>query len=359
VEVRAEMRSAVREHDAAADVASTPASALLSIRNLRVDLPVEGHLRRVIHDVSLEIAPGEALGLVGESGSGKSMTARAVARILPDGAATDGEIIFDGLSVLSLGAADLRRYRRAGVAMIFQDPGAHINPVRTIGDHLTETLRLVRGVGKREARRRAGQILGEVGIDDAQRRLRQYPHELSGGMLQRVMIASVLLDEPRLILADEPTTALDVTTQSDVMAILDELRRDRGLAMLYITHDLELAAAVCERTAVMYAGTLLEVRPSGPLSLRPASPYTGALLRARPRVDVHLERLPAIAGRPRSAFEAPEGCVFADRCPHVEPACVGEDQVLRPYADGLVRCRRAEELHELLALETPGGGRDV
>ena len=319
----------------------TPAS-LLSIRGLRIDLPAGGALRRVVHDVSLEIAPGESLGLVGESGSGKTMTARAIARLLPAGAVTGGEIDFGGRSVLQLRRGDLRRHRRGGVAMVFQDPGAHINPVRTIGDHLTEGLRLVRGVGAAEARRRAAAMLDEVAIGAGA--LRQYPHELSGGMLQRVMIASALLDEPQLILADEPTTALDVTTQSDVLAILDRLRGERGLAMLYITHDLELAAAVCDRTAVMYAGTILEVQRSDRLNQAPLSPYTAALLAARPRVEARAERLTAVRGRPRSAFEAPAGCVFADRCPHAEPACTDESQVLRAYAAGLVRCRRAEEL---------------
>jgi oligopeptide/dipeptide ABC transporter ATP-binding protein len=326
------------------DLTELAPPSLLTIRDLAVNLPVGGRLRRVIHDVSLDIAPGEAVGLVGESGSGKSMTARAIARLLPPGAAASGDINFDGSPVLELSKGALRRYRRGGVAMVFQDPAAHINPVRTIGDHLTEGLRLVRGVDRAEARRRAVEMLSEVGITGGERRLRQYPHELSGGMLQRVMIASALLDEPRLILADEPTTALDVTTQSDVMAVLDELRTERGLAMLYITHDLELAAGVCDRTAVMYAGSILEVQSSDRLNDDPLSPYTTALLAARPRVDARAGRLTAVEGRPRSAFEVPMGCVFADRCPHAQATCVAEEQVLRPLAGGLVRCWRAEEL---------------
>ncbi|MFI6505856.1 ABC transporter ATP-binding protein [Nonomuraea typhae] len=308
----------------------------------------------MIHDVSLEIAPGEAVGLVGESGSGKSMTARAVARLLPPGAVTGGEILFDGQPVLSLEGPDLRRYRRGGVAMVFQDPAAYINPVRTIGDHLTESLRLVRGVQGREARRRAAAVLDEVGIAGGERTLGQYPHELSGGMLQRVMIASMLLEEPRLLLADEPTTALDVTTQSEVMAILDELRVGRGLAMLYITHDLDLAAGLCDRTAVMYAGTILEVQSSSALNDHPLHPYTAALLEARPRMEQRSARLRAIEGSPRSAFEAPDGCPFADRCPHAEPACTAEPQILRSYGGRLVRCRRAEELRS-----APQGGGGV
>ena len=318
--------------------------SLLSIRDLSVELPVDGELRRVISEVTLDIAPGEAVGLVGESGSGKSMTARAIARLLPPGAVTSGEIRFESTSVLGLRGRALGRFRRSGVAMVFQDPGAHMNPVRTIGDHLTEGLRLVRGVERAEALRRAAALLEDVGINAAERRLRQYPHELSGGMLQRVMIAGALLDEPQLILADEPTTALDVTTQSDVMAILDELRTRRGVAMLYISHDLELAAGVCDRTAVMYAGRIVEVQGSRRLNEEPLHPYTRALLAARPRVEARSGRLAAVDGRPRSAFEAPAGCSFADRCRHVEPACVAERQALRPLAGGLVCCRRAEEL---------------
>jgi oligopeptide/dipeptide ABC transporter ATP-binding protein len=320
-------------------------SALLDVSNLHVELPVDGALRPVIHQLSLQIRAGEAVGLVGESGSGKSMTARALARLLPPGARVGGQIAFDGHSVLDMGSRELRRYRTSGIAMIFQDPRAHTNPVRRIGDFLTESLRTVMGVGADEARRRAVATLAEVGIGDGERRLRQYPHELSGGMLQRVMIAAALLSEPQLLLADEPTTALDVTTQSEVMAILDELRRDRGLAMLFITHDLELAGAVCDRTCVMYAGSIVEQQSSHSLNADPLHPSTAALLAARPRLDVSGGRLAAIAGRPLSAFEAPAGCAFADRCPYCEQRCLAEEQILRPLGAGLVRCCRADEIH--------------
>src|ERR1700755_733312 len=223
--------------------------ALLEVEHLTTELPVEGELRTVLHDVSLSIGPGEAVGLVGESGSGKSMTARAVARLLPAGARTEGAIRFGGADVAALRGGALRDYRGA-VAMVFQDPRAHVNPVRTIGDFMAEALRTLCHVDRGAARRRAIAALADVGIPDGERRLKQYPHELSGGLLQRVMIATMLLTEPRLVLADEPTTALDVTTQAEVMAILDDLRRERGLALLFITHDLEIAAAVCDRPAV-------------------------------------------------------------------------------------------------------------
>jgi oligopeptide/dipeptide ABC transporter ATP-binding protein len=329
---------------------ATGSVPLLELRDLRLDLPVNGELKRVLHDVSLEVFPGEAFGLVGESGSGKSLTARSIARLLPRGAVSSGEIRFDGESVMDLSGSALRRHRIGAVSMIFQDPRAHTNPVRSIGDFLTEVLVKELGVPASEARRRAVQTLGEVGIADGERRLRQYPHELSGGMLQRVMIACALLAEPRLILADEPTTALDVITQSEVIAILDELRRERGLALLFITHDLELAAAVCDRSAVMYAGSIVELQTSQQLNNEPLHPYSAALMAARPSVDVTSRRLAAISGRPLSAFETPFGCAFAGRCPHRQPRCVETAQELRAVAGGLVRCCRAEELRGLLTV---------
>jgi oligopeptide/dipeptide ABC transporter ATP-binding protein len=247
-----------------------------------------------------------------------------------------------------MGSAELRRYRTRGIAMVFQDPRAHTNPVRRIGDFLTEALRTTMDVPKDEARRRAVCTLAEVGIEDGERRLRQYPHELSGGMLQRVMIAAALLAEPKLLLADEPTTALDVTTQAEVMAIIDELRREHAVAVLFITHDLELAAAVCDRTCVMYAGQIVEEQASASLNAGPLHPYTAALLAARPRLDGPAGQLPAIPGRPRSAFEVGEGCAFADRCPYCEPECMARPQALRRLESGLVRCRRAEDVHGAL-----------
>ncbi len=324
--------------------------ALLQLRSLSVRLPISGELRTVLHDVSLDIAAGEALGLVGESGSGKSMTARAVARLLPPGAAVEGSITFGGVEVASLRGQALRTFR-SDVAVVFQDPRAHINPVRTIGDFMTEALRTNQDVSKADAVARAVALLAEVGIHDGQRRLEQHPHELSGGLLQRVMIATSLLTEPKLLLADEPTTALDVTTQADVMAILDDLRRERGMAMLFITHDLELAGAVCDRTAVMYAGQLIEQRESHRLHDDPLHPYTAGLVAARPRIDGEVGRLAAIPGRPRSAFEAPPGCAFADRCGHVEQQCTERRPGVQPLDDGLVRCHRAVELRGRLLME--------
>ncbi len=318
-------------------------SDLLTVTDLTVRLKMDSGMREVITGTSLSIAAGEAMGLVGESGSGKSMTAKAIARLLPDGAETLGSVVFDGVDVLALSGDELREHR-AQVAVVFQDPRAHINPVRRIDDFMTESLRTLRNVPKGDARARAATALEEVGIDDPAKRLRQYPHELSGGMLQRVMIATALLSEPRLLLADECTTALDVTTQAEVMAILDDLRRDRGLSMLFITHDLELAGAVCDRTTVMYAGQVVETRAASLLHSDPLHPYSAALVDARPSIASTADRLRAIPGRPLSAFESPSGCRFAPRCSFAQDACREHDQVITELDGGFVRCERAIEL---------------
>ena len=317
---------------------------LLEVDRLTVLLEVNGVKRAVLRDVSLTVHPGETVGLVGESGSGKSMTARAIDRLLPRGAEVYGSIRFGSADVGGLAGADLRRYH-SQVAMIFQDPRAHINPVRRIGDFMTEALRTNHRVPREEARRRAVDMLTQVGIEDGERRLRQYPHQMSGGMLQRVMIAAALLTGPRLVLADEPTTALDVTTQAEVMAILDGLRRRSGLAMLFITHDLELAAAICDRTAVMYAGQIVEVRASSLLHTDPLHPYTAALATARPDITQTTRRLRAIPGRPLSPFEAPpEECAFAPRCPHAGDVCRAAGPGLVELDGGVSRCARVHEL---------------
>jgi peptide/nickel transport system ATP-binding protein len=236
-------------------------NTLLELEHLRVELPTHAGTRTLLRDVSLQVAEGEAVGLVGMSGSGKTMTARAIVRLLPAGAEVGGAIRLQGRSVLDMDREQLLRYRASDVATIFQDPRAHINPVRRIGDFLTEALVLTLGMPSTEATAKVTRLLGETGVEEPERRLRQYPHELSGGQLQRVMIAAALAAEPKLLIADEPTTALDVTTQSEVMAMLDEVRRARGLALLFITHGLDLAAAVCERTAAMREGEIVDERP--------------------------------------------------------------------------------------------------
>jgi oligopeptide/dipeptide ABC transporter ATP-binding protein len=333
-------------------------TALLELDGLRVGLMLDGSVRTVIHNASLAVSPGEALGLVGESGSGKSLTARAIARLLPGQAVVDGELRFGGAPVYQMGPEALRDYRTRGISQIFQDPRAHINPVRRIGDFLTEALITNLGVPRARARERGLEMLRAVGIEDAPRRLGQYPHQLSGGLLQRVMIAAALVTGPRLLLADEPTTALDVTTQAEVMAILDELRRERGLAMLFITHDLELAAAVCDRIAVMYAGSIVESRAAGALISDPLHPYTAALLQSRPSMTATARRLPTIPGRPLSGFEVPAGCAFVPRCPYALPSCELTVPPLRLVDGDFAACHRAEELrHQLTGAPEATGDR--
>ena len=338
---------------------ATPATAaasapLLEVAALSVLLEINGIRHAVLRDVSLTLAPGEAVGLVGESGAGKTMTARAIGRLLPDRAEVHGSIRFAGTEVGGLTGAGLRAYRTQ-VAMIFQDPRAHINPVRRIGDFMTEALRTGQRVSAAQARERAAGALGQVGIEDPARLLRQYPHQASGGMLQRAMIAAALLGQPRLLLADEPTTALDTVTQAEVMAILDDLRREAGLAMLFITHDLDLAAAICDRTIVMYAGQVVEVRASALLHDDPLHPYTAALAAARPDITQSVHRLPAIPGRPLSAFEAPPAeCAFAPRCAYATDICRTGLPGVAELDGGMSRCARAHELRGQLRAAPDG-----
>lgn len=317
-------------------------SPLLEVEHLALKLPIDGQLQPVLHDVSFSLEPGEVLALVGESGSGKSMTARSVLQLLPPHAALSGRISFGGTALLGAKPSILRELRARRIGMIFQDPRAAINPVHRIGDFMTESLVRVAGVKQGEAHRRAAGLLEEVGLDDPDRLLRMYPHELSGGMLQRVMIASVLLSEPDLLLADEPTTALDVTTQAEVVAILDDLRRARGMAMVFITHDLELAAALCNQVAVMYAGYVVEVIDATKVLESPRHPYTDALLRSRPSLETRLGRIPQVPGRPLAAYEVAAGCPFETRCERAVARCREELPVEVTIESDRVRCHLAD-----------------
>lgn len=322
----------------------------LEIDRLNVRIPVRGKPATIIHNVSITIDKGRTVGLVGESGSGKSMTARAIMRMLMPGAEVRGDIRFEGRSVYDLSKSELRAFRGHDVAMIYQSPHAHINPVRTVGDFLTEALRYHDRLSRDEAESRVIGLLADVGIPDGERRLRQYPHQLSGGLLQRVMIVACLAAEPRLLLADEPTTALDVTTQEEVMAILADVKAKRDLSVLLVTHDLDLAAAASDEIAVMYAGMIVETAGAGDLVQNPMHPYTVGLLAARPTLTDR-ERLRTIPGRPASGFEVGEGCVFAQRCPFATPICHQVRPALQQQDDHLVACHRAGELRG--AMEYP------
>ncbi|MEV0323600.1 ABC transporter ATP-binding protein [Streptomyces sp. NPDC050658] len=283
---------------------------LLEIEDLTLRVP--GAARPLLDSVSLTVEPGEVVGLVGESGSGKSTTAKAAVGLLPPGAVTSGSVHVNGTDVLALTGEALRGHRARTVAMVHQDPRAALNPVRRIGDFLVE-----RGA----SRERAVELLATVGLSEPSRRVRQRPHELSGGMLQRVVIAGALAAEPSLLLADEATSALDVTTQAEILALLRDLRASRDLGLLFITHDLHLAAAYCDRVYVMYAGQVVEQRAAEALFSTPSHPYTRGLLSCSPTLGETTRTLTPIPGRPPSLSDTFDGCPFVSRCGDAEEGC--------------------------------------
>ncbi|MGI5328730.1 ABC transporter ATP-binding protein [Actinomadura nitritigenes] len=323
------------------------ATPLLDLHDLHVSVRHRGTRRTLVRDVSLSVDAAESIGVVGESGSGKSMTIKAAMRLLPPGATAEGHVRFEGLDVLKLDRRELARYRSRDVALIHQDPRAHINPTRTIAQFVTEGVVHTGQMTRDEAIERACDLMADIGIPDARRRMGQFPHQLSGGLLQRVMIVAALLPSPRLVFADEPTTALDVTVQSDVMAILLEQIRDRRVSMLFVTHDLDLAAAVTDRLAVMYAGTIVESGTSTEIYQRPLHPYTAGLLQSRPST-AKVRRPTAIPGRPVAAYEVDQGCSFAPRCPFATDRCRAERPDRRLVEDRSVACHRVEEIADLL-----------
>ncbi len=293
----------------------------------------------VLEDVSFAIAPGETLGLVGESGCGKSVTALAILRLLPapPGRIVAGRIRFDGVDLASLDAAALRAIRGNRIGMIFQEPMTSLNPVFTIGDQIGESLILHRGATRVAARAEAARLLDLVGIPAALSRLDSYPHELSGGQRQRVMIAIALACRPRLLIADEPTTALDVTVQAQILDLIARLRRDLGMAVLLITHDLGVVAEFCDRVAVMYAGRVVEIGPAAALFAGPRHRYAEALLRSMPAANPPGRPLPSIAGSVPPPGARGPGCAFAPRCVAVGPECAAQPPLRGSGGDG-VRC---------------------
>nr|WP_240539804.1 ABC transporter ATP-binding protein [Salinarimonas soli] len=277
-------------------------------------LEVNGH--RLTDEVSFEIRAGEMLALVGESGCGKSVTALSILRIHPDPpiSLSGGRIVFDGRDLAALSADEMRAVRGDDIAMIFQEPMTSLNPVLTVGDQIAEALILHRGMSRRAALARAGELIELVGLPNGRRQVDRYPHQLSGGQRQRIMIAMALACEPKLLIADEPTTALDVTVQAQILALIDTLRRDAGMACLLITHDLGVVAEVCDRAAVMYAGKIVETGPVDVLLGAPRHRYTRALVDTIPAMNPPGQRLPSIAGTvPPPGSRAP-GCPFVDRC---------------------------------------------
>ena len=319
---------------------------LLEIQHLTVRLNDASAARPILDDISLRLDRGETVGLVGESGSGKSTTARAALGAFPGRAEVRGAVLLGGTDLVRTSGAERRAVRRERVAMVFQDPRSAVNPVSRVGDFVTETVVHTGAVTKREGRALAVRLLAEVGITDPEVVARQYPHQLSGGMLQRVVIAAALATDPDLILADEATSALDVSTQAEILALLRRLRDERGLGLLLITHDLHLAAAFCDRVAVMYAGQVVEEQTARRLFDAPAHPYTAALLACSPRIDGS-GRGGAVPGQPLSLGESRLGCGFAARCRFAVELCQAEPPVLN-VGGAMTRCHRAAEIgHDL------------
>ena len=309
--------------------------ALLEVSDLRTSFFLRSGELRVLDGVSLEIEAGEVLGLVGETGSGKSVTAYSITRLLKEpGRVVGGEVKWDGRDLVRLWESELEQeIRGKEISMIFQSPREALNPVITVGRQLTQVLRIRRGMDRREARAEAIRILKSVYISDPESRLDSYPHELSGGMAQRIMIALALSCEPRLLIADEPTTGLDVTTQHQIVLLLRELRDRTGMAILLITHDLALAAQLCDRVAVLYAGRIAEMGPIGHLFRSPRHPYTAALLASRPRLGLQGDIL-TIPGNVANLMRPPGGCRFHPRCPNATDVCAKHQPPLEPMDPG-------------------------
>ncbi|MGJ4951916.1 ABC transporter ATP-binding protein [Bradyrhizobium sp. HKCCYLS20291] len=311
---------------------------LLEIENLSVAFPSRNGMVRAVDGVSLTLDKGEVLGIVGESGSGKSVGMLALMGLVPHpGRVEADKLLFEGRDLQRLSERERRALTGKDVAMIFQEPTTSLNPSFTIGYQLAETLRIHEGMDRKAARRRVIELLEQVGIPAAESRLSAYPHQLSGGMNQRVMIAMAIACNPKLLIADEPTTALDVTIQAQILDLLLSLQRDRGMALILITHNMGVVADTTERVAVMYAGQIMEQRPTDSLLAAPQHPYTAALLAARPEVSDG-RRLATIPGVVPGVYDRPRGCLFSPRCAYATPVSDEVRPDLRPWRDGLIRC---------------------
>jgi len=312
---------------------------ILSLRGLSVSFPTDDGMKEVVRNISFDVAPGETVAIVGESGSGKSVTSLAIMGLLADNARTRGRIVFDGQDLLTLPERKRRKIRGARIGMVFQDPMTSLNPYLRIGLQMAEVLETHRDLQRDAALAESQRMLEAVQLADAKQTLRAYPHELSGGQRQRVMVAMTLLTQPALLLADEPTTALDVTVQANLLALLADLRRDMGVAIVLITHDLGVVAQVCDRTLVLYGGQSMELGPTASVIGQPIHPYTQGLLAARPRWEGdRTAPLAALPGHPPDLADLPQGCPFAARCPEAQAHCVQRRSLLRNVGDRVVAC---------------------
>ena len=329
--------------EAAAGPTPAPAVAALDVHHLRTEFRIEGAWHAAVDDISFAIARRETLALVGESGCGKSITALSIMGLVPrpQGRIAAGRILLDGTDLVPLAEPALEKLRGARVAMIFQEPMTSLNPVMTVGAQVAEALVVHQGLSRRAADAKALAVLEEVKIPSAARRFHEYPHQFSGGMRQRVMIAMALACEPAVLLADEPTTALDVTIQAQVLGLLADLRERHGMAMLFITHNLGVVAQIADRVAVMYAGQIVEQAPVHAIFANPAHPYTRALFAAIPRLDMPEQDLAAIPGRVPPLNAMPTGCRFAPRCPLAQSGCETPQSLVELSPVHRVRCHVA------------------
>lgn len=317
------------------------ADGLLEINNLQTHFFVEKGVVKAVDDVSLQINKSETLGVVGESGSGKSVTATSIMRLVPDppGKIVGGEINFKGANLLNKSEKEMRHIRGNEISMIFQEPMTSLNPVYTIGDQIGEAIALHQGVNKEEALERTVVMLEKVGIPSPEQRVHEYPHQMSGGMRQRVMIAMALSCNPELLIADEPTTALDVTIQAQILNLMKELRDEFNTAIMLITHDLGVVAEVADEVAVMYAGRVVEQADVKTLFKSPKHPYTVGLIKSIPKIDQKKERLEPIRGVVPDPLEFPEGCKFSNRCDYATEKCRKQEPELEEIVTGhTVRC---------------------
>ncbi|TWD81960.1 peptide/nickel transport system ATP-binding protein/oligopeptide transport system ATP-binding protein [Kribbella amoyensis] len=316
----------------------------LRVRELRIVLPGPRGQAAVVDGVSFDVVQGRTTGLIGESGSGKSLTAMALVGLVPETAVVSGQVLLGDEDLVTAGRERIRQVRGAEISVVFQDPSSALNPTMTIGDQVGEILRS-RGASKREARQRAVELLDHVGVPDAASRVAAYPHEFSGGMRQRAMIALALAGRPRFVLADEPTTALDVTVQARILDLLGRLRDEDDLALLLVSHDLRVMSHVADDLVVMYAGRICERGPAKAVLSRGLHPYTTALVRSVPSVRTRSAIADPLPGSPANPFDRPAGCPFNPRCPRAEDRCRTEVPELREIAPGRVSaCHFAEEL---------------
>ena len=321
---------------------------ILDVKNLQVQFRTgKTQTLTAIQDVTFQVKAGEILGIVGESGCGKSVTANTILRLLPKQTSliSGGSICFQGRDLVTLSEKEMRAVRGSKISMIFQEPMTSLNPYMKVGEQLAEVLMLHQGMGKREAWDEAVKMLDAVKIPEAKKRIGMYPHEISGGMRQRVMIAMALLCRPKLLIADEPTTALDVTVQAQIMTLLNELKRDFGTTIIMITHDLGVVAGICDQVLVMYAGRTMEYGKVDDIFYRPTHPYTIGLLGAVPRLDGKQDLLPTIPGNPPNLVRLPAGCPFQERCPHVHSPCRESAPALQAngHKGGLRACFRQQQ----------------